>query len=177
MNGPRDQTVDDTDTSVTGVIATARTELGAVVGNPQTASNLSSTYLYVLGGRSGGGFGGLFSRTTDFGEVLPGGDIAGFATTTDLQRQRAGYATAIANNNIVVACGQGGLPSNTADKMPVNSDGTLGLSSALGDTGMLRSRYLPGYSSFTGLLYVAGGQDDVSAASATIDYSILGGTP
>lgn len=175
--GPRDQNVDDTNTSVTGTLATARTELSAVVGNAQTASNLSSTYLYVLGGRSGGGIGGLFSRTTDFGEVLAGGDISGFGTTTELQRQRAGYAAAVANNNIVVACGQGGMPSNTADKMPVNSDGTLGLSSALGDTGMLRNRYLPGFTSFAGLFYLAGGEDDMSAASNTIDYSILGGTP
>ena len=175
VSGPRQQTVDTSDTSVTASLGVARYELSTLTATPQTASNLTSTYVYVLGGRSGG-IG--FSRATEVGEVTAGGDIAALTGVTDLQRQRAGYASAVANNNIVAACGQGGSPSNTADKMAITgADGTLGTSSALGDTGALRERYYPGYTSFTGLLYVGGGEDATDAASATVDYSILGGTP
>lgn len=176
VTGPQAQAVDATATPTTASIAVGRWELAAIVGTPATASYLDGAYLYVLGGRSANGF----TRAIDIGTVAAGGDITAFASSSaDMQRSRSGYASAMANNNIVFACGQNGSPSNSADKTSVSATlaPDLDASSALGGTGDLSNRYLPGFASFSGLMYVVGGNDGVTPASATIDYSILGGTP
>jgi len=175
VNGPKDQSV--ALGAITASIGTARTELTALTANNDVASFIASgNYIFALGGRTGVN---SFSRATEWAEVQAGGDLTTFNSTTQQQRNRSGYAAAIANNNIVGACGQGGSPSSTADKLPLlqNDAPNAGLSSALGDTGNLRNRYLMGAVSFGGVLYVAGGQDGASSASRTMDYSTLGGTP
>jgi hypothetical protein len=173
---PHTQTVDALGTATTALLAVSRSELSTVVGTSENASFLGGTYLYVLGGRVGTN---SFTRGIDVGEVLPGGDITGFASTAAMQRNRSGYAAAVANNTIVMACGQGGSPSSSADKSTISSTlaPLLDGSSALGSAGNLRNRYLPGYTSFSGLLFIVGGDDGTNPASSTIDYSILGGTP
>ena len=177
VNGPADQTVDATGTTLTAVLSVPRSELSLVIGTEQNASLLTTPTLYALGGRDDSGMG--FTRTTEYAELQVGGDISAFTVTLDLQRSRAGYAAAVANNNIVAACGQGGNPSSTADKMSISmiTPPELDASSSLGGTGSLGDRYLMGSTSFSGLMYVAGGEGSNAPATNTVDYSILGGTP
>lgn len=175
INGPKDQVV--ATGQVTAVLGTARAELTALTANTEVASNITSSanYVFALGGRTGTN---SFSRATEWAEVQAGGDLAFFTGTTQTQRSRSGYAAALANNNFVTACGQNGSPSNSADKMPISetSPPNTDNPSALGSTGNLANRYLPGAVSFGGVLYVAGGET-ASPASNTVDHSTLGGTP
>lgn len=162
--------------TATATLATPRTEHNVVVGTSENASLLTGSVLYVLGGKQAVG---PISRDTDYAAVPAGGDIVAWTSTTSGQRSRAGYASAMANNNIVNIGGQNGAPSGSADKQsvdPINAP-ALGTSSALGNTGMFGDRYLHGFTSFNGYLYVTGGQTAANAADSSTAYSILGGTP
>ena len=158
-------------------LSIARTELGMVRGDNQNASYLNASYLYVLGGRDAANF----NKIIEVAEVVAGGDIAAWTPTSqDGKTRMAGYATAIANNALVMAGGQNGGPTSTSDKLGVSLADAPDLDSAtsLANTS-LTPRYQMGYVAFGGFLYITGGDDDDTntTATRTMDYSILGGTP
>jgi hypothetical protein len=173
VNGPKDQTL--VTAPVTATIGTARTELQALTANPDVASFISSgNYVFALGGRTAA----QFSKAQEYALVQAGGDLLNFTATSEMQVNRAGYGAAVANNNIVVACGQNGSPNSSAHKSAFlqTTAPELGGSSSLSNVN-LQNRYLLGSVSFGGVMYAVGGQDSASAASRTMDYSTLGGTP
>lgn len=162
-------------TTATAALPTERAEHRAVVGTQNNASRLSGSVIYVLAGKTAT----TITRNVDYTTVAAGGDIASWTGTNNIQRQRAGYAAAVANNVVVTACGQNGAPSATADKQDISDTNPpeLGTSSALGNTGDLGDRYLLGSVAFGGYLYVTGGETSAQTSTETTAFSILGGTP
>jgi len=165
---------------VNAALTQSRSRLGALTGTPQVASYLSlgadpkSAVIYVLGGEG--------SKNVEVGEVLPGGLISPFQTTGNINNTKAGYATAIANNNLVIVGGHNGGASTKADKGVIcgadcdpNVEEVSSWSS-LGNVGV-RSTVDPGYSSAKGFFYVVAGGDGTNPISTKVDVALLGGTP
>lgn len=179
VNGPRDQTMAATATAGVTPLPLARHSAAALLGDASNASYLSGAYVYVLGGITQGG---SMDRGVDVAQVLPGGLLGPWQDLGNMQRSRAGYAAAIANNNIVTAGGQNATPSNSADKGRLCSpaDGCAAPDidqwSSLSNVNM-RDRLYMGDASFGGFLYMAGGLDGANAPTNTVDQSPLGGTP
>lgn len=178
VNGPRDQSITPTATTSARTLATARGELSVITGSPENASYLSGAFIYFLGGKQQNG---QTTREAQVGEVTAGGELGALLTTTNIQRSRAGFTAAMANNTVVAAGGQNGAPSSTADKGAL-CDGVACLTpeidqwSSLGSVNM-QDRYLQGDVSFNGFLYMCGGLTTGATVTNSIDYSPLGGTP
>ncbi len=181
INGPRDQTVSPMTDDTSNVLSIARKRMPAVAATPEN-SDYTDSYVYVLGGMQAGG---TTTRTNEAAIVNADGSLGAWTTVKRNQIDRADYAGAIANNNVVVANGASGS-ANASAHSTVLCNGTNGCTApdlvnwnSLSNVN-LRSRAMPGYVSFNGFLYIAGGYDYSVGANAildTTDYSVLGGTP
>lgn len=177
VTGPGQQSIATTATTGLVPLLVPRHELKVLTGTPDNSSYLSGPVIYVLGGKTATGT----SRRIDYATVNNDGTLGLWVQTSDMQRTRAGYAAALANNNMVTAAGQNASPSSTADKGEL-CDGvacpTPGIDrwSSLANVNLL-DRYLVADVSFNGFLYICGGVTAGNVATDTIDYSPLGGTP
>ncbi len=172
-NGPRDQTITPVNTAAT--LPAPRAELGALTATPANADLLApqSVLLYVLSGRDGN----TNRSSVERAAVLPGGDLGAFTNTGTITPFRSGYACAIANNALVAVGGQNSGPSASGASSAINNaQGDLDNWNSLGQSN-LRSRYLGGYATFNGALYILGGRSDAAQASTLVDLSTLGGVP
>ena len=177
VNGLRDQAVGMPTADVQS-LGTAREDIVLLTANPGNANRLSAEYVYFLGGTQSNG---MITRVVEVAEVLTTGVLGLLATTDNMQRSRAGYAAAIANNNIVTAGGQNGGPSATADKGEICEQATcpppaIDKWSSLSNVNM-QDRFQMGYTSFGGFFYMYGGVTTGNAVTTSVDYSPLGGTP
>ncbi len=180
--GPGRQIVLGNGVSMPGALNPARSELEALTIDPAGASSVPLGRSYVLA-LSGYGVGGASTRSTEMARILPGGTLAAFEQRDSIQPFFAGYAAAVANNNVLVAGGQQGLASTSARHALL--DGACGVAcdpplierwSSLSEVS-LRARYLMGRVATGGFLYVMGGVDAADQPLETLDYTIIGGTP
>jgi len=172
VNGPRDQVV----LGVVGAtLPQAKSELELVVADSSNASRVGGTaYVYAMAGK---GPGGSSDNTLSFAAIGMGGLPGMFAPiSATFNPFRAGYAATIANNTVVAVGGQNGAPNNSGRDGTIAANGDITGSTSLASTGM-RERYLMGRATFGGFFYVLGGQTGTEAASATLDFSVLGGVP
>lgn len=171
VNGPRDQIVLGLDAAT---IPDAKSELELIAADSTVASRVGAgRFLYVMAGNSPGNN----DNDLSFAAVGMGGLPGAFATaSTRLNPFRAGYAAAVANNTIVAVGGQNGGPNNSGTDASIAANGDVTSSTSLSTINM-RDRYLMGRTTFGGFFYVVGGQTSTQAASATLDFSVLGGVP
>lgn len=177
VNGLRDQAVGAAIADVQ-TLGVAREDIVLLTANPENANRLATEVIYFLGGTLANG---MITRQVEVAEILVGGLLGLMSTTANMQRSRAGYAAAVANNNIVTAGGQNGGPSSTADKGEICEAGTcpppaIDKWSSLSNVNM-QDRYQMGFTSFGGFLYMYGGLTTGNTVTDTLDFSPLGGTP
>lgn len=176
--GPRVQNV--TSAAIAGAISlgVARFDAALLAGTVDNANLLSMPTLYMLGGATNNGT----TRQIEYAQQNADGTLNSWVVTSNMQRSRAGYAAAVANNNLVVAGGQNATSNATADKGEICAPNATCTQPALDRWNSLsnvnmQDRYLHGYISATGFLYMAGGLDGALMPTRTVDYSPLGGTP
>lgn len=182
VNGPRAQTVQTITPAVTTtILSLARRGLQLLTGTSDNARYIpqGQAYLYALGGEQANG---SLTRRVETARVLAGGALSlTWTNQGDAQGNRAGYAAALANNNIVLAGGFNATPSSQSAKGEL-CDGTgcaapaIDQWSSLSNVNM-RNRYRMASLSFNGFLYMLGGLTDNNMVTRSTDLSTLGGTP
>jgi hypothetical protein len=181
INGARAQAVTTQTPVATALLSIARRGLRLLTATKENASVLAagSVYLFALGGEQANN---QLTRRVETIQVQPGGLLTLWANQGDAQGNRAGYAAALANNNIVLAGGFNATPSSQSAK-GVLCDGSVGCPtpgidqwSSLSNVNM-RNRYRMASLSFGGFLYMLGGLTDNNMVTRSTDLSTLGGTP
>ncbi|MFP4599500.1 MAG: hypothetical protein ACLFVJ_14675 [Persicimonas sp.] len=179
VNGPRDQSVSAVTQDDSNVLSTPRWRNPAVVATPLN-SNLTDSYVYVLGGEDANG---SVTRRNDAALVNANGTLDTWEQVAGNQRDRFEYGAAVANNAVVTAGGGNNSTDENADSTeicdltstcdPPELQGWNSLSQV-----DLRSRAQPGYVSFNGFFYMAGGYShNTGATLETTDYTVMGGNP
>jgi hypothetical protein len=166
-------------TLVNNALTAARSRLGALTGTPQVASYLTqgsapkASVVYIMGGDG--------SKFVEVSEVLPGGLLDAPLSVAN-PNAKAGYACAIANNNLVIVGGHNGSSSTKSDKGAICGAACdpnveeISNWTSLGNVGV-RPTVNPGYSSAKGFFYVVAGGDGSNPISTKVDVALLGGTP
>jgi hypothetical protein len=126
------------------------------------------SWVYFGGGTDGGRVYG----TVEAGEVLTGGELADWQEIDGMSPGRAGFAYAAASNFLYGFGGQNAAPSKSGVSAELDPDALPDVFNwnSLG-TSLSESRYLPGSTQESAVIFVLGGETDTAAASATVDWT------
>ena len=191
VDGPRQQSLEQAPTvgqqgGADLELPGARGELQIGIAHERNAASVAGhpPQLFVIGGQSEGADS---NRTLYVATVSDDGSLSEW-TALDGQQQllndRYGHAGAVINDNLVVAGGQSGNPSEGGRHAGIECDddcppATVDVPPGWTDLGaqMTQGRVWMGHLPFRGFWYLTGGMVAGNQPTNTVDYTVAGGTP
>jgi hypothetical protein len=174
-NNGKTQAVGSSWTPTTKALPTARWLGPAVVATNAQNPNItaSQVYLYSATGYAGSIGTNTLDKPVYAAQIAAGGQPGTFATTGSVGVNRAGFGSALVNDQVMAFGGfQAGTATTSSDTANLSSATTLGNFNSLGGGTLKATRALQGTAIESAFIYQLGGSSSTAAAQDTTEQSI-----